>query len=151
MGLGIAAIWFAINAAWSGVARGAFVAVFLVAVGLKLAHWGYFVPELNYRLGQGPWGRAIGQYVPPRWPIYTFHAWRADLAFATEHPFRQLPDERFLKYAPGIGPKFVLLLPSEFENWPPNEPKLLKLRVFEDESGGTRVLARTEGPLVRRE
>ena len=46
-----------------------------VAVCLKIAHWGYYVPEWNYRHGQGPWGRAIGQWVVPDWPIYTVHAW----------------------------------------------------------------------------
>jgi len=126
--------------------RGSLLAVFALAVCLKVAHWGYYVPEWNYRYSQGPWGRAIGQWVPPRWPIYTTHAWPADLAFATEHPVRQLVSERHLEYQPGTV-RFVLLLQSEFENWPEQAPKLQKVADFQDEYGATRVLARTPGDL----
>jgi hypothetical protein len=129
------------NRAASGV-----LAVALLAGFLKLVHYGYYVPEWNYRLSQGPWGRAVGQWVPPRWTIYTEHPWRADLAFATEHPVRQLLSPQHLAYEPP-GAKFVLLQQSEFENWPPQAPALQKVATFEDEYGGTRVLARTEGPL----
>jgi hypothetical protein len=127
-------------------ARGALLAVVLVALCLKLAHWGYYVPEWNYRLSQGPWGRAIGQWVPPRWPIYTTHTWRADLAFATEHPVRQLVSPLQLQYQPGEA-KFVLLLASEFENWPRNAPRLIEVARFHDEHDTTRVVARTPGDL----
>ncbi len=62
----------------------------LVAIALKLAHWGYYVPEMNYRTSAGPWGRAIGQWVPEKHPVYTLHAWPADLAYAINRPVRQL-------------------------------------------------------------
>ena len=38
--------------------RRGLVTLMVIAVGLKLAHWGYYVPEWNYRYSQGPWGRA---------------------------------------------------------------------------------------------
>jgi hypothetical protein len=66
-----------------GDARRSLLALAVVAIGLKIAHYGYHVPEWNYRFSQGPWGRAIGQWVVPHWPIYCLNAWPADLAFAT--------------------------------------------------------------------
>ena len=68
--------------------------------GLKLAHWGYYAPEWNYRLSQGPWGRAIGQWLPRKWPLYTVHDWPPDLAFFIGRPVRQLPSPRFLELRP---------------------------------------------------
>ena len=127
-------------------ARAAVLTVFALAVCLKLGHAGYYAPEWNYRISQGPWGRAVGQWVPPRWPIYTTHSWPADLAFATGHPVRQLVSERHLEYQPG-DVRFVLLLASEFENWPAQAPKLEEVARMQDEYGGTRVLARTPGDL----
>ena len=126
--------------------RWAVCAVFGLAVCLRLAHWGYYVPEWNYRCSQGPWGRAIGQWMPLRWPIYTIHTWPADFAFATGHPVYQLPSERHLEYQPG-DVKFVLLLASEFENWPATAPKLVKMAESQDEYGEIRILARTPGDL----
>ena len=35
----------------------------------------------------------------------------------------------------------------EFDNWPANAAPLTKVTTFQDEYGGTRVLARTPGPL----
>lgn len=131
---------------WRGQARGALWSLVVLAVLLKLGHWGYYVPEWNYRRSQGPWGRAVGQWVPPHWPIYTTHTWPADLAFATGHPVYQLRSPQHLDFVPGPA-RFVLLLDSEFENWPPQAPGLSKVRSFADEFGRTRVLARTEGPL----
>jgi hypothetical protein len=122
-------------------------AVVAVAVGLKLFHWGVYVPEWNYRLSQGPWGRAIGQWVPPSWPIYTVHTWPADLAFATGHPVRQLPNEKSLLFEPQSRPLFVLLHPAEFDHWPAQAPPLMKVRDFQDQYGGSRVLARTRGEI----
>ena len=61
----------AIRSAVRGEPRGAWLAVVALAVFLKIGHLGYYVPEWNYRISQGPWGRAIGQWVPPHWPIYT--------------------------------------------------------------------------------
>ena len=126
--------------------RGAFLALAVVAVSLKVGHFGYYVPEWNYRLSQGPWGRAVGQWVPPRWPIYTVHSWNADLAFATRHAVHQLQSPQHLAYQPGEA-RYVLLLESEFVNWPEKGPALTKVSTFQDEYGSTRVLARTAGPL----
>ena len=66
----------------------------------------------------GPWARAIAQWVPRRWTLYTIHDWPPDLAFFIKRPVRQLRSPRFLEYQPGPDSKFVLLLPSELENWP---------------------------------
>ena len=41
-------------------------------------------------MSQGPWGRAVGQWVPPNWPLYVVHAWSDDLLFHTERPVRQI-------------------------------------------------------------
>jgi hypothetical protein len=133
-------------AATRGLPRMVFRCLVLLVICLKIGHWGYYVPEWNYRFDQGPWGRAIGQWVPPHWPIYTTHTWRADLAFATGHPVRQLASPLHLDYRPGEA-KFVLLLASEFENWPVNGPRITEVAHFRDENDRLRVLARTSGPL----
>ncbi|WP_435015703.1 hypothetical protein TA3x_003249 [Tundrisphaera sp. TA3] len=139
------AIAFAVLASSRGDGRWALGAVVAVAVGLKLAHWGYYAPETNYRFGQGPWGRAIGQWVPPRFPIYVTHGWPADLAFATGRRVQRLEHPRLLNYQPGGQAKFVLLLASEYEHWPEDCSKLIKVAEFHDEWDSIRVLARTEG------
>lgn len=144
--LGVPAAGLALISAARRETRGAFAAVFALAVFLKAAHFGYYVPEWNYRLSQGPWGRAIGQWVPPRWPIYTTHTWNADLAFATGRPVRQIPSPEHLAFQPGKA-RFVLLLESEYRNWPETAPHLIKVAAFQDEHGSGRVLARTEGKL----
>ncbi len=133
-------------AQFRGDVRRAMLALCLVAVCLKIAHWGYYIPEWNYRQSQGPWGRAIGQWVVPDWPIYTTHAWPPALAFATEHPFRQLRHPKSLAFQDGPTPKFVLLFDSEFTHWPASAPALVKVATFQDDRGSTRVLARTAGP-----
>jgi hypothetical protein len=141
----------ALDAAWSGSSRRSLLATLALAACLKLGHWGVYVPEWDYRVGQGPWGRAVGQWVPPRWPIYTIVHWPADLAFATGHPFRILASPLLLEYqGKGDGrPKFILLHAEEFENWPRAAPRLVKVRAFRDQHDQPRVLARTEGDLVR--
>ena len=146
--LGLGAGLLAIDSAWMGSARGAVRVVILVAVGLKVGHAWHYVPEMDYRFGQGPWGRAIAQHVPPRWPIYVFHPWSPALALATEHPMRVLPAEIFLKEQPG-GVKFMLLQAEEFAHWPEIAPTIQKVREFQDERGAVRVLARTQGRLIR--
>lgn len=128
----------------------AFGAVVAVACLTKLVHAGIYVPERNYRLSQGPWGRAIGQWVPPNWPIYTFHTWRTDLAFFTDRPVRQLPDPKLLQFKSKDRPHYVLLLPPEFDHWPADAPKVKKIRTFLDERGNERILARTEGEVYIR-
>jgi len=130
--------------------RWAFGALVAVACMLKLVHAGIYVPERNYRLSEGPWGRAIGQWVPPNWPIYTFHSWSTDLAFATDRPVRQLPDPKLLQFKPKDRPHYVLLLRPEFDHWPESAPKIQKIRSFLDQRGNERILARTEGEVFIR-
>jgi hypothetical protein len=144
---GFIVLWVALAAAWHGRPRWSIAALVLLAVSIKVAYAGIYVPEWNYRTGQGPWGRAIGQWVVPNWPIYTFHTWPEDLAFATGHPVRQLPDPRIFLVQPPPRPAHVLLLASEFEHWPTTALPLIKIRSFEDERGEVRVLARTPGDL----
>jgi hypothetical protein len=119
-------------------------AVALVALGVKLVHIGIYAPEWDYRFGQGPWGRAIAQWVPPGFPIYTVHAWPPDLAFATGRPFRQLADPRLLNYEPRDVPQFLLLHPAEFDHWNQTAPPIRKVREFLGPYGEARVLARTK-------
>jgi hypothetical protein len=144
--LAIATIIVAASASLVGDRKGTLAALVLVAISLKLAHWGHHVPEWNYRHGQGPWGRAIGQWVPPRTSLYILDAWPHDLVFAIGKPVRQIPSPILLPDLPGPSPKFVLLTASEYENWQDSWPKLLFVAKFQDEYGGGRVLARTEGP-----
>ncbi len=143
---------FAVEAARRSDPRRGFAAMALVAVALKLAHWGYYVPEMNYRTSAGPWGRAIGQWVPDKHPIYTLHVWPADLAYATGRPVRQVAAPQLIEFQPGKGSKFVLLGESEYTeylNWSDGWPKLIKVAEFSDELGlSRRFLTRTEGPIL---
>ena len=136
---------------WSALASGntrrGLVTMVIMVIGLKLAHWGYYAPEWNYRLSQGPWGRAIGQWIPRKWPVFIFHDWPADLAFYTGRTVRQLPSGRFLNYVPGGDCRFVLLQASEFENWPEQAPPLTLVTRLQGRNGEDRVLARTPGRL----
>lgn len=125
----------------------ALAALVLIALGLKFVHWGYYVPEWNYRYSQGPWARAIAQWVPRRWTLYTLHDWPPDLAFFTKRSVRQLYSPHYLEYELDKSAKFVLLLPAEFENWPASAPQLTLVAKFQDASGGERILARTPGRL----
>jgi hypothetical protein len=127
--------------------RRGLVTLFVMALGLKLAHWGYYVPEWNYRISQGPWARAIAQWMPKRWTLYTLHEWPADLAFFTKRQVRQLPSPHHLEYQKGPESKFVLLLPEELENWPRSAPPISVVAKFEDQWAGERFLARTAGML----
>ncbi len=138
----IALGWAALGA---GHLRRGLITLILLAIGLKLAHWGYYVPEWNYRHSQGPWGRAIGQWIPRKWSLYTFHDWPDDLAFFIGRRVRQLPSPRFLNYLPGAESRYVLLLTSEFENWPDHAPAISLVARFHDQSGEERILARTAG------
>jgi len=136
---------------WADARRG-FAALVFVAVALKLAHWGYYVPEMNYRTSAGPWGRAIGQWVPDKHAVYTLHAWPTDLMYAINRPVRQLAGPQLIEFQPGQGSKFVLLADTEYaeyQKWADGWPKLIKVAEFEDEQGlGHRVLTRTEGPII---
>jgi len=125
--------------------RRSMAAIILIAIGIKLAHSSYYVPEWNYRFSQGPWARAIAQWVPRRWTLYTIHDWPPDLAFFMKRPVRQLRSPRFLEYQPGPESKFVLLLPTELENWPDSAVPIVEVARFQDQYGGERVLARTPG------
>lgn len=134
---------------WSGLGSGntrrCLVTLIILAAGVKLVHWGYYAPEWNYRFSQGPWGRAVGQWIPRKWPLYTFHDWPSDLAFFVGRPVRQLRSPRFLNYLPGRECRFVLLQASELENWPENAPPVTPVARFQDQAGAERVLARTPG------
>ena len=127
--------------------RLALATLLLVAIGLKIVYWCYYVPEWNYRYSQGPWARAIAQWIPRKWAMYTFHEWPADLAFFTKRTVRQLRSPHYLAYHDAEFSKFVLLLPAEFENWPPSAPPITLLARFQDQYGGERILARTAGQL----
>lgn len=145
MVLAVAALgWSALG---SDNPRRGLVTLAIMAIGLKLAHWGYYAPESNYRLSQGPWGRAIGQWIPRKWPVYTLHDWPTDLAFYIGRPVRQLSSGRALRALPGSESRFVLLQPSEFEHWPEQAPALILVARFQDPSGQDRILARTAGDL----
>ncbi len=137
--------------AWSAIAAGnsrrGLITLLVIAIGLKMVHWGYYVPEWNYRYSQGPWARAIAQWMPRRWTLYTFHDWPADLAFFTKRPVRQLPSAHFLEYQPGPDSKYLLLLPSELENWPKSAPPISVVAKFQDQFAEERFLARTPGVL----
>jgi hypothetical protein len=126
-------------------ARLAVATLLLVAIGLKFAYSFYYVPEWNYRYSQGPWARAIAQWVPRRWSLYVLHQWPADLEFFTKRTVRQLHSAHFLEHQGDNLSKFVLLLPSEFENWPSSAPPITLVARFKDQSGGERILARTPG------
>jgi hypothetical protein len=120
----------------------------ILAAGLKLAYWGYYAPEWNYRFSQGPWGRAIGQWIPRKWPVYTFNDWLPpDLAFFIGRPVLQLPSPRFLDLLPGPEARYILLQASEFENWPDRAPRLTTIARLQDRRGEERILARTPGLL----
>ena len=131
----------------TGNTRRAMAALVLVTIAVKLVHWGYYVPEWNYRHGQGPWGRAIGQWLLPNWTLYTLHPWPEDLALATGRQVRQLRSPQHLAYPLTSEARHVLLQQSEFDHWPENAPALVKVAAFQDFEGATRVLARTKGTL----
>ncbi len=133
------------SALGSANTRRGVVTLLVMAIGLKLAHWGYYVPEWNYRFSQGPWGRAIGQWVPRKWPVYITDDWPLDLAFFIGRPVRQLHSPRALNYVPGRECHFVLLRPGDFANWPDHAPPLSQVACFLDPSGEERILARTPG------
>jgi len=134
-------------------------AVALLSGGLKLFHWGIYAPEWNYRVSQGPYGRAIGQWMPRASTLYFINPsafdpsqpardrWPADLAFATERHVQQIRSPFALEHEPGPGPHFVLLDPPEFEHWPEQAPPLVVVQELQDRRGRPRILARTEGPL----
>ena len=152
LGIGMALVIPGVIAlGWSalgvGNPRRAVVTLMVLAIGLKLAYWGYYVPEWNYRRSQGPWGRAIGQWIPRKWSLYTLHDWPDDLAFFIGRPVRQLRSPRFLNYLPGNESRYVLLQTQEFENWPDHAPPISVVARFHDQFGAERILARTAGYL----
>jgi hypothetical protein len=144
-------VLFVVFLGWSametGNSRRALITLMVIAFGLKLIHWGYYVPESNYRYSQGPWARAIAQWVPKKWVVYTFHDWAPDLAFFMKRPVRQLRSPHYLEYQPGPESKFVLLQASEFQNWPTSSPPISLVAKFLDQSAEERILARTAGVL----
>ena len=150
--VGIAAVILGVTAlviGWLAIetvnTRRGLVALVFLAIGLKVIHWGYYVPEWNYRHGQGPWGRAIGQWLLPGWTLYTFHDWPPELTFAIGRPVYQLRSPQHLAYPATEQSKHVLLLESEFEHWPADAPALTRVATFHDQFGERRILARTAG------
>jgi hypothetical protein len=131
-----------------GRGRAAVLGLGCLAVAFKIFHMGVYVPEWNYRASQGPWGRAVGQWVPPSWPIYVVHNWPDDLMFHTERTVRQLSAPEVLAMHTWDRPPHVLLLEPEFRHWPKSAPPLIEVRRFRDQRGDVRVLARTEGPMM---
>jgi hypothetical protein len=148
VGVGVAIVVLAWQAVERSDSRRAIVAMVLMAAALKVVHWGYYVPEWNYRHGQGPWGRAIGQWLLPNWTLYTLHDWPPDLLFATDRPVRKLETPMHLAYPETGEARHILLLESEFENWPDTAPKLNQLARLRGPKGEIRVLAKTNGYLV---
>jgi len=136
---------------WSAMetrnSRRGLVTLMVIALGLKLVHWGYYVPEWNYRYSQGPWARAISQWIPKKWVLYTFHDWAPDLAFFLKCPVRQLHSPHHLEFQSGPESKFVLLQASEFANWPQSAPPITLVAKFLDQSAEEPILARTAAPL----
>jgi hypothetical protein len=148
LGLTAVILGLGVVAAWAGRSRMALAALLAVALCVKLAHWGVYVPEWNYRVSKGPWGRAIAQWILPSRPVYIFHTWPVELTFHIGRPIRQLTEPRSLEVRIGKEPAWVLLQQAEFDHWPEQAPRLVKVRTFTDEYGtGQRVLARTEGEL----
>lgn len=145
--LSLAVIGLVWNAVEARNARRSVAAMLLLTVCLKLIHWGYYTPEWNYRHGQGPWGRAIGQWLLPNWTLYTIHEWPEDLAWTIGRPMIQLRTPQHIEYPVSDESRYALLLESEFDNWPRNAPQLMKVASFQDQVGRTRVLARTAGVL----
>jgi hypothetical protein len=146
--LGIIVLGLGWSAAEKHNTRRAMVALSILTISIKLVHWGYYVPEWNYRHGQGPWGRAIGQWLMPNWTLHTFHEWPADLAFAIGRPVRKLRSEDHLAYPAGPEARHVLLGESEFDHWPEHAPRIQKVATFHDQVGSRRILARTDGILI---
>jgi hypothetical protein len=141
----IGVLLFAVGVVGRRSARGVIGVLLAVALLIKAAHAWVYVPEWNYRCSEGPWGRAVAQWVPPGWTIYTTLDWSPDFVFATERRVRRLAFPRQLEFQRGNHPEFVLLKAGEFEHWPAAAPQLIKVREFEDQYLGTHVLARTEG------
>jgi hypothetical protein len=131
-----------------GRARIAVISLGCLALAIKVAYAGVYVPEWNYQRSQGPWGRAVGQWVPPSWPIYIVHGWPDDLMFHTERTVRRLPAPEVLAMHTWDRPPHVLLLEAEFKRWPKSAPRLIEVRRFQDQRGDVRVLARTDGPMM---
>lgn len=135
---------FAAVGAWQGRARWSIGCLVALALLIKCAHAEIYTPEWNYRIGHGPWGRAIGQWVPPRAPLYVFQPWPPELAFSTGRSVRALVSPGWLEFVTTPGPHYMLLLEAEYEHWPKSAPEIERIREFRDAVGRVRVLARTK-------
>ena len=60
------------SALLSGNSRRGIVTLAIIAVALKFVHWGYYVPELDYRESQGPWGARSASGYPKGGPFTPF-------------------------------------------------------------------------------
>jgi hypothetical protein len=142
-----------------GLRRAALGSLVGLVLAWKVAYGGMHVPEWNYRASQGPWGRAIGQWMPRSSTLYFINPsafdpsipprdrWPADLAFYTGRKVRQIASPGALDMEASKSPRFVLLHPTELEHWPVEAPRVIKVRDLQDAFGSPRVLVRTEGPL----
>ena len=108
---------------WSALetrnSRRGLVTLVLIAVGLKLAHWGYYVPEWNYRYSQGPWARAIAQWIPRKMdPLHLprLAARPGVLHEAARAAVAAAPTTWNTSRAATAS--LCCCFPSEFENWP---------------------------------
>ncbi len=70
-----------------------------------------------------------------KWTLYVLHEWPADFEFFTKRTVRQLHSPHFLEHQGGNASKFVLLLASEFENWPATAPPITQVARFTDAVG----------------
>ena len=145
----LAVAFLAWSALVTGNSRRGLVTLFVIAVGLKLVHWGYYVPEWNYRHSQGPWACDSLSGCPQRWTLYTFHDWPPDLVFFTKRRVRQLRSPHYLEYQPGPESKYVLLQPSDWKTGPGPLRRSPWSRSFRINRRTERVLARTAGTLPR--
>ena len=119
----------------------------VLAIGIKLAHWGCYVPECNYRLSQGPWGRAIGQWIPGNGRSTPSTTGRPTWRSSSAGPSASCTAPSSSITSAGPQCRFVLLQVSEFDNWPAHAPPLTRVARFQDQSGEERILARTPGIL----
>lgn len=146
------AVWLGVVGGINGSGRMGLAALALVAVGFKWHHWGIYAPEWNYRVSQAPWGRAIGQWVPPGRPLFILgtrlETWPADLMFGVGHPIRLVPNPQALRFFnDGPRPTHVLLHPAELRAWPEDAPEVEEIFTFYSQTGfdPARVLVRIPG------
>ena len=98
-------------------------------------------------LQPGPVGRAIAQVDARRWTLYTSMIGPRIWRFSPNGPCGNCQAPTSWNTRPGPDSKYLLLLPSEFENWPKSAPPITVVAKFQDQSAEERFLARTRGVL----